>query len=819
MHYKISLLIPVYQTEKYLSKCLDSVFSQSLKEIEVICVNDGSKDNSLAILKEYQNKYSNLTIINLSQNEGLARARYHGILNAHGDYIMFLDSDDTLEPNACKIAYETITKYDVDIVNFGANVIPNGYVEKNALKLAKKHFSSKKFSLKNTEILGDCYVNKRYNWNVWTKIYKADLVKKVSKFIPNEKCVMSEDMMIYFFISYYANSFRSIPDNLINYNYGTGVSTSVMTLDKYASQLKQNVALKGIKDFLKANNVDNNEWINNIYLNLRNKTLLDLVGKFIYDVCDDDGGAAFDEFLKYYDVLDFIEALPKMGIYSASQLMSKISKSDFVKPRLKPNIKTIGIFYYRYSNGGVERVISKIIPILLKLGYKVVFFTEKVSKDLDYKLPKNVVVETLPPSDYVSQQDYTQHAREFILKLSRNQIDLMLYQASVALYLSLEILICKSMNIPICVTTHDWYSSTILAKDPYMLQKRINYSMCEAIQTITSSEEYTWKQMGVRAKYIPNPLTFNINNTKISKLNNHDILWVGRIDYRQKCPEEAVEAMRYVVKAVPDAKLHIIGTGERPSDTEYLKKVIKKYKLSRNVILHGYTKEVEKYYSACSMLLMTSSYEVYPMVLGEAMSYGLPIVMYDLPYVELLKNTNCFLSSLQLRPDLLANNIIRVLTEEKTRTEMGNASRRKIEEINKTNLSIQWKQFIEDIGNGNLACNENGLLSQVIDISNQHFFRSFNRNYYGSDHPYKYFNISDSRYLLVDTEYIDKDELYGLLLKGKSKLYKAYFFLFTNPKLFILKILRKICPKKKNKTNKKASKMAPNNSSLIENEK
>ena len=52
MHYKISILIPVYQTEKYLSKCLDSVFSQSLKEIEVICVNDGSKDNSLAILKE-----------------------------------------------------------------------------------------------------------------------------------------------------------------------------------------------------------------------------------------------------------------------------------------------------------------------------------------------------------------------------------------------------------------------------------------------------------------------------------------------------------------------------------------------------------------------------------------------------------------------------------------------------------------------------------------------------------------------------------------------------------------------------------------------
>ncbi len=797
--YKISILIPVYQTEKYLQKCLDSVLNQSLKEIEIICVNDGSTDNSLSILKSYQEKNNNVIIINLPQNEGLARARYHGIKNSHGKYIMFLDSDDYLEPDACEIAYHVIDKYDVDIVNFGANVIPNGLIDKVVLKTAKEHFSSKTLNLKNTEILGDCFKKRKYNWNLWTKIYKSELVKKVIDYIPNEKCIMSEDMMIYFFISFYANSFKSITNNLINYNFGNGISTSGMSLDSYVSLLKQSVALKGIKNFILLNHVDYTPWIPSIYDDLEKNILLDLVVKFIFDVSEKDGGKAFDEFLKYYTVLDFIKCLSKIGNYSSYQLVSKIYKSDFVKPRIKKEIKTIGIFYYRYSNGGIERVISRLIPILLKFGYKVVFFTEKISKKLDYKLPKSVNVEILPPSDYVHQDKYELHAEEFMLRLARNKIDLMLYQASVALYLAQEMLICKSMDIPFVVTTHDWYSSTLLAKDPYMAQKRMIYSMCDAVQTITTAEEYTYNQLGIKSKYIPNPLTFNLKNAKISSLDNHNILWVGRLDYRQKCPDQAIEAMKYVSKCVPDATLHIVGTGEKQSDITYLRKLIKRYNLQKNIVFHGYTKEVEKYYSSCSMLLMTSSYEVYPMVLGEAMSYGLPIVLYDLPYVELLKDTNCYLSSPQLNPKLLANNIVKLLMDDELRKTLGKEARKKIESTTKLDISKMWKDFINQLENGELTCNENKLLSQVMDISYQHINRSLFRNYIGADHPDNYFNMANSRYVLIDTEYIDKDTIYGLLLKDKSKVYKAFYFLINNPILFFKKLKDKIFNKSKSK--------------------
>ena len=100
---KVSVIIPVYNTEKYLRECLDSVINQTLKEIEIICVDDGSTDSSLEILKEYANKDNRFTIIT-QQNLHAGVARNAGLAVAKGEYVSFLDSDDWFE---LKILEET----------------------------------------------------------------------------------------------------------------------------------------------------------------------------------------------------------------------------------------------------------------------------------------------------------------------------------------------------------------------------------------------------------------------------------------------------------------------------------------------------------------------------------------------------------------------------------------------------------------------------------------------------------------------------------------------------------------------------------------
>lgn len=101
---KISVIVPVYNVKKYLPKCLDSIIAQSLKEIEIICVNDGSTDGSDKILNEYANKDNRIKIIN-RKNGGLSAARNTAIPYAKGKYIGFVDSDDYIEPAMYELMY------------------------------------------------------------------------------------------------------------------------------------------------------------------------------------------------------------------------------------------------------------------------------------------------------------------------------------------------------------------------------------------------------------------------------------------------------------------------------------------------------------------------------------------------------------------------------------------------------------------------------------------------------------------------------------------------------------------------------------------
>lgn len=114
---KVSVIIPVYNVEKYLPKCLNSVVNQSLKEIEIICVNDGSTDNSMQILEEYKRRDYRIQLIT-QKNKGLSGARNTGASIANGEYIYFIDSDDYITENALEYLYDEVTENQLEIILF-----------------------------------------------------------------------------------------------------------------------------------------------------------------------------------------------------------------------------------------------------------------------------------------------------------------------------------------------------------------------------------------------------------------------------------------------------------------------------------------------------------------------------------------------------------------------------------------------------------------------------------------------------------------------------------------------------------------------------
>lgn len=125
----VSVIVPVYNVENYLEKCLNSLVNQTLKNIEIIVVNDGSKDNSQSIIDSFSKKYKNIKSYK-KDNGGLSSARNFGIKNASGKYVGFVDSDDYVEPEMFEIMYNKAEKGDFDVVTCNINYVYDNRIEK-----------------------------------------------------------------------------------------------------------------------------------------------------------------------------------------------------------------------------------------------------------------------------------------------------------------------------------------------------------------------------------------------------------------------------------------------------------------------------------------------------------------------------------------------------------------------------------------------------------------------------------------------------------------------------------------------------------------
>ena len=127
---KVSVIVPVYNTSNYLEKCITSLLNQTLQDIEIIMVNDGSLDNSREIIEEFQKKDNRILLFN-KENGGQASARNLGLSKATGEYVAFLDSDDYISPVMYEQLYNKAKSMDYDIVLCNYYLDYNGEIKEN----------------------------------------------------------------------------------------------------------------------------------------------------------------------------------------------------------------------------------------------------------------------------------------------------------------------------------------------------------------------------------------------------------------------------------------------------------------------------------------------------------------------------------------------------------------------------------------------------------------------------------------------------------------------------------------------------------------
>lgn len=248
----ISVCIPVFNGEKFLRRCLDSVAAQTFRDFEIIVVDDCSCgcDESGFDCKKICKIFTKQTKIKVNyvrhnKNLGCIEARRTAIYEARSKYIFCLDCDDAIKPNTLELLYNKATENDFDIVQCGTEVFfvnPDSEQSRNS-KAEQKNFENvcKKTnllieqSLFDSQIFNAAIVDHSINLFVWGKLIKKEVFVHAYEKLPNVFCVFGEDYLISFFVAYFAKSYVGIKEKLCLYSVDTGISSSlrIETLERW----------------------------------------------------------------------------------------------------------------------------------------------------------------------------------------------------------------------------------------------------------------------------------------------------------------------------------------------------------------------------------------------------------------------------------------------------------------------------------------------------------------------------------------------------------------------------------------------------------
>lgn len=249
---KLSIIVPVYNVEKYLPKCLESLIKQTLKDIEIICVNDGSMDNSLAILKEFASKDSRIRIID-NQHQGVAKTRNTGIEQSTGEYIGFVDSDDYIDIDFFEKLYNSATKSNSDIA------IASILKHKNFFNIYNAKYTKEETAITIQDKIKLCEDKKHFFFYAWNKIYHSGFIKENNiKFSEGQ---IYEDVMFAIKALYYSNKIISVYGT--KYHYIEHENSLTKYKDKTGEKEQDLVkAYSELQEFCNSKNIEIPERLN-----------------------------------------------------------------------------------------------------------------------------------------------------------------------------------------------------------------------------------------------------------------------------------------------------------------------------------------------------------------------------------------------------------------------------------------------------------------------------------------------------------------------------------------------------------------------------
>lgn len=241
---QVSVIVPVYKTESYLHRCVDSILAQSFTDFEIILVDDGSPDNCGRICDEYAEKDERIKVIH-QENGGLSAARNAGLNRVQGDVVYFLDSDDYIEAGLFEAAVDAMQTYDLVVIDYRI-------VDENGVEKSRCCFDEKEIvffdEYSRFRFLACEYLNYKVGFEACVHFYKKKIIDKHSLYFEDNRKVFAEDLLFTFCYLMHTDSIACL--NGVYYNYCQHAD-SIMGIQKYRYNFgRMNELSKTLRQFV-----------------------------------------------------------------------------------------------------------------------------------------------------------------------------------------------------------------------------------------------------------------------------------------------------------------------------------------------------------------------------------------------------------------------------------------------------------------------------------------------------------------------------------------------------------------------------------------
>ncbi len=668
---RVSIVVPLYNDEDFVSGALESCLAQTLPDIEVLCVDDASSDGTVAVVERYRQSDPRIQLIRQPENRSAFHARRVGIAAASAPYVLFLDGDDELDPRAAETALAKARSTRADVVGFGVEIVAPGGVPSRLAAALQPTYDE----LEVPNIIPSLFpAGEPANGHLWRYLFETQLLRAAYDSLSEDLAFYrANDLPISFLALAHAKKYASVTDRLYRYHFRRGTSGHRIDGSEHFAFLLSGVSpisaiAEGVHALAKGSPA---------ILASYDSARLHIIGNVLqYAIRDTSGDllrTCVSMLASEVGELDLVRAAAAFCPKALSALSANAKA-----PSMASTVRSVLITTRQLDIGGLQSVLLDQAAHLASSGRDVTIVVMQRT-DRELQLPPGVDLVELTNESALARVD------QWVALCRERAVDVVIdHHILYNEHWPWRALAAQAVGVPTIGWLHNFALRPLFDRSERVSFLDSHLPVLARVVTLSPADVVFWKLRGVeRVAYIPNPpspLTHSALSSGTDRSHTGatiELAWWGRLNNTTKQVHHLVDVAAELRKRGVDFRLTIIG----PNSRDLTATQVRQRAISRGVddvvdlLGEQNTDGLVATLADAHLLVSTSAIEGYQLTILEAQALGMPVAMYDLPWLATVRGNPGVVTAPQDSPAALADVIASLARDPERYAELSSRGR------------------------------------------------------------------------------------------------------------------------------------------------